>query len=344
MGAIARVRTFIAHTLARASDVEAECNNFVAGINARIDKDGSLHFAGTDPFTLEYSDPYVEFIDTQTTGETWRIHATVDTTAFLDIDVYDSGWENRLRIPFDHANDRWEVIGVVTARNFVPRGTSPYVLWEGTEPSAEFYRIREDAGMFQVQWYNSVTPAYEDLMYFDTTDGVHIIPDVYLDVIRPHTGVGPVEVTGALTVSAHLTVEGPLVLTGTPPISTPKVLGIENMNMDKVDTLTLTNTQLITTYAITNDIDGGSDLHVAAVPISNVLAHDCKIFHLCVTGQTLGTTDGEFVEVTPVVNNAGLWHALIKIWNYHAADSGRSLVIEVYQWVGEPDDHTEEEI
>ena len=73
MGAMSRVRTYVANTLARAADVEASLNNILTNMNNRIDKDGSLHFVGTDPLTLEYDDPYLELIDTQTTGETWRI-------------------------------------------------------------------------------------------------------------------------------------------------------------------------------------------------------------------------------------------------------------------------------
>ena len=172
MADLTRGITFTAYTLARAAYMNSELNRFLSNINTRICADGTEHFVGTDPFTLEYNDPYIEFIDTQTSGETWRILATVDTTAWLEVGYYTTSWQTLMRLPYDPTSDEAELDFYMRVWDVRINCDVPKLIFDGTEGSGEIWRMSESAGSFLLQCYDSSgTPHWDNVLSFAHSSG-----------------------------------------------------------------------------------------------------------------------------------------------------------------------------
>ena len=331
MAALTRGYTFVAHTLGRAAHVEGEFDNFLANINTRICDDGTLHFTGTDPFTLEYNAPCLEFIDTQTTGEKWRIKGSVDSTPWLDIDYDNSGWKHLIRLPYSPGTQRALFTLDVQMNTLIVRDATPNVVFEGTEPSAADYLIEENTGVLNIRYWDD--PDWDILMRFNDDTSLDILVPLKIDQIGELTADAGVTINDPLTLDETLTATGGLTLNGTPAIVTEKCITAANLDMDLVCTLTFS----------VSDIQGGelqgtSNQYVYKA-ITGATGGGLMWYLPLIKSATLHGTGSKGVEACIVYDPQSTWQVCIIIHDYEY-DVSDEVVIEVYEWQVDPADHT----
>ena len=293
-----------------------------------------MHFTGTDPLTLEYDNPYLELIDTQTTGETWRVKGSVDTTAWLDFDYLDTTWKHLIRLPYDPENVRARFDMECQLRNVIVRDDSPYVTWEGLEASAEIYKIEEETGALKVMLWND--PSWETQMRFNTGTIIEMLVPLHIDKIYEQTTDANIQCYDYLVAREGLNIIGGLAVQGDPPIETNKCVRMNNLDMKLVCTITFT------TANIAGGEGQGTNNQYVYRKITGETELDCMIFYPVITSANLegaGSKGVQAVIVYEPFTVGGDWKVCLIIHDHddHHADE---VIVEVYQWQHNPADHT----
>ena len=337
MATLNRAYTFVTLTLGRAAHVEGEFDNFRATINTRVCADGTLHFTGGDPLTLEYDDPYLEFIDTQSSGETWRIKGSVDGTAWLDIDYYDTGtstWVNLMRFPRAPSAQRAQMDMDVQVMTLIVRDNTPTVTFEGLEANAEIFRFEEDTGVLNIDFYNSGTTDWDTLAMLTNTHIVMYVP-VQMDEIYEYSLGSGITLKDNVIAEANLDVAGEVTFTGTVnldgalPVATDKCIAANNLGMKKVCVLTFSDNEI-------NAGDNHDGNQYVYKSVTGATGGGLLWFEPMIYSAVLPLSYG--VEVKMVYATSDTWQVCIVVHGFSHSVTDE-VVIDVYEWQENPADH-----
>ena len=186
MGSYTRQSTFVPYSLGDANAVELEFDGVVANLNARVDKDGSVPIEAE--FELDCTSPSVLFSPTESNGEQFRIKEIVDGgTSALYFQTYEgAAWIDVFVLVHDKGS-AWSDLFDLKIENMRVRDTTPYIQWEGTEIDGETFRIKEDAGDWKFEVYDTGTSAYVPAITIDNTGGVTLDQGLYVSSVNTNT-------------------------------------------------------------------------------------------------------------------------------------------------------------